>query len=203
MPPQYFSLKNAQFQFLEMKKILFPTLILAASLAAAAFTFHKNTPPVAEKIKWYSWQEAAEMQKTAPRKLLVDVYTDWCGWCKVMDKLTFTNDTIADYLNKYFYCVKFNAEQRDSIRFDGKSFGYISAEQGGGRNGIHTLAYALLDGNMGYPSIVYLTEKYERVVVSSGYKKPNQLLPELRFTAEEAYKNTSWNEFMKVNGVKE
>jgi thioredoxin-related protein len=185
---------------LKMKKQFLPLILLAITVAAVSFTLKNNgSKPLvnADKITWYSWQQAVELNKTAPRKLLVDVYTDWCGWCKVMDKQTFPNDTIADYLNKNFYCVKLNAEMRDSIQFAGNTFIWMSPEQGGGRNGIHTLAYSLLDGQMSYPTIVYLSEKFERIVISPGYKKPEQLLPELRFTAEEIYKSKSWNDYMK------
>ena len=183
-----------------MKKLFLPFILLAITVVAVSFTLKNNAPkrPVnSDKITWYSWQQAVELNKTAPRKLLVDVYTDWCGWCKVMDKQTFPNDSIADYLNKNFYCVKLNAEMRDSIQFAGNTFIWMSPEQGGGRNGIHTLAYSLLDGQMSYPTIVYLSEKFERIVISPGYKKPEQLLPELRFTAEEIYKSKSWNDYMK------
>ena len=184
-----------------MKKYILPIILGTITLIAVSFTIKKSNakPPVfSETITWHTWQEVVELNKTAPKKLLVDVYTDWCGWCKVMDKETFPNDTIADYLNKNFYCVKLNAEMRDSIQFAGNTFIWMSPKQGGGRNGVHTLAYSLLDGQMSYPSIVYLSEKFERIVISPGYKKPAQLLPELRFTAEEIYKTKSWNDY--ING---
>ncbi len=188
-----------------MKKIIFPVLILIGCLAIASFTGKQAVPKppvVEEKIKWMSWAEAAEANKTKPKKMLVDVYTSWCGWCKVMDKQTFTNDTISEYLNKYYYCIKLDAEGKDTIKFDNKDFVFISPEKGGGRNGIHTLAYALLDGKMGFPSLVYLTEKYERTAISPGYKTPAQLLPELRFTAEEAFLTKNFENFMKENEKK-
>jgi thioredoxin-related protein len=184
-----------------MKKILLPVFLLISIFAIASFTSKQAAPKpriVEEKVKWMSWAEAMEANKTKPKKLLVDVYTSWCGWCKVMDKQTFTNDTIAEYLNKYYYCVKLDAEGKDTIKFDNKDFIYVTPEQGGGRNGIHTLAYALLDGKMGFPSLVYLTEKYERSAISPGYKTPAQLLPELMFTAEEAFRNKSFDEYVKA-----
>ncbi|MBL7814252.1 MAG: DUF255 domain-containing protein [Saprospiraceae bacterium] len=184
-----------------MKKILLPVALFLCAFAVVAFSYKQNTPksPVLEeKVKWMTWNEALEANKTKPKKILVDVYTSWCGWCKVMDKQTFTNDTIAEYLNKHFYCVKLDAEGRDTIRFDNKDFIYVSPENGGGRNGIHTLAYALLDGQMSYPTIAYLTEKYERTAISPGYKTPDKLLPELRFTAEEAFRTKSFDEFMRT-----
>ncbi len=143
-------------------------------------------------VTWLTWQEAVELNKKQPKKILVDVYTDWCGWCKVMDRETFTNDTVATFLAEKFYCVKLDAEMKDAIDFNGHKFEFIAGQ---GRGGVHTLAYSLLDGQMGYPTIVYLTENYERVVISPGFKRPTQLMSELKFTAEEVYKNKTWQEY--------
>jgi thioredoxin-related protein len=179
---------------LKMKqKIWAMTALMVLGLSAMSFVVLKPVAPVGEKIEWLSWEQAVELNKTKPKKFLVDVYTDWCGWCKVMDKSTFPNDTIAKYLNKYFYCVKLNAEQRDTIRFNNYTFKYM--EQG--RNGVHELAYSLVDGQLSYPTIVYLSERFERIVISPGYKKPAQLLPELRYTGEEFYKTKTWDAFMQ------
>jgi thioredoxin-related protein len=177
-----------------MKRLIFPALILLlCGLTFAAFTTKKENAKPTESVKWYTWQEAVELNKKEPKKLLVDVYTSWCGWCKVMDKETFTDPKVAEYLTKNYYCVKLDAEMKEAIEFNGHKFEHIAGQ---GRGGVHTLAYSLLDGQMSYPTIVYLTEKFERVVISPGYKKPNQLMPELKFTAEEAFKTKTFEEYM-------
>ena len=176
-----------------MKKIFFPVfLVLVSGLTFTAFKVDNKKTKATEKVKWLTWQEAAELNKKVPKKILVDVYTSWCGWCKVMDRETFTDETVAAYLTKNFYCVKLDAEMQDVIDFNGHKFEFVPS----GKNGVHTLAYSLLDGNMGYPSIVYLTEKYERVVISPGFKKPNELMSELKFTAEEIFKTKSWEVYV-------
>jgi thioredoxin-related protein len=181
-----------------MKRLLliFIVLTMFGIMAMKNNNCDKMTAP-GSTLTWYTWQQAVELNKKAPRKLLVDVYTDWCGWCKVMDRETFANDTIANYLNRYFYCVKFNAEGHEPLQFNGTTFSWISPEKGGGRNGIHEFAYGLLNGNLSYPSIVYLNEKYERIVISPGFKKPAELLTELRFSAEEIYSKKTWQEYLK------
>ncbi|MCS6929583.1 MAG: DUF255 domain-containing protein [Saprospiraceae bacterium] len=145
-------------------------------------------------VKWYTWEEAVALHKKRPKKIFVDVYTHWCGWCKRMDKVTFTHPEVVAYLNKHFYAVKLDAEQREDIRFNDQTFKFV--ETGNGR-GVHTLAYSLLDGRMGYPSMVYLNEKFERIMISPGYKEAADLLKELHFAAEDAYKTTSWEEYRK------
>ncbi len=148
-------------------------------------------PLSGQDIKWYSWEEASELGKTNPKKVFVDIYTDWCGWCKKMDASTFKNPEIVKYLNDNFYAVKFNAEQKKQIDFNGTEFKFIAQ----GRRGVHQLAYALLDGRLGYPAFVLLDEAFARIMISPGFKKPPQLKKELTFAKEEQYKKMSWEDY--------
>lgn len=147
-----------------------------------------------EDIKWYSWEEAYELSKTSPKKVFIDMYTNWCGWCKKMDASTFKDPSIVKYLNENFYAVKFNAERKDDIVFDGKTFEFMNA----GRRGVHQLAYALLDGRLGYPAFVYLDESFARIMISPGFKKPDQLMKELVFTKEEKWKSMSFDDYSRA-----
>ena len=184
--------------FNDMKKFALAALsLLLLATGLVAFTFENTTPnPPADTLKWYTWEEAETLNKTAPKKIFVDVYTDWCGWCKVMDKKTFTDSTVAAYLAANFYPVKLNAEQKADIKFNGETFKYM--DSGNGR-GVHTLAYSLLDGNLQYPNFVYLNEKYERIMISPGYKEPKDILKELRFASEEQYSKTTWEKYRDEN----
>ena len=146
------------------------------------------------KINWMSWEEAVEANKKEPKKVFIDVYTDWCGWCKKMDKSTFVDDSVIEAINKDFYAVKFNAEQKSAINFNGSEFKFVNQ----GRRGVHQLAYALLDGRMGYPAFVFLDESFSRIMISPGYKQAPQILKELQFSSSEAYKETSWEDFSKT-----
>ncbi len=175
----------------------FFSLALLLSLGALLFLSSSPTvPPAAPvsvepaaetaiKIKWVTWQEAIRLNKKHPRKIMVDLYTDWCGWCKKMDKSTFVDPVVVNYVNENFYAVKFDAEQRGTLQYRGHSFQFKSDA---GRRGAHELAIALLDGRMSYPSMVYLDEKQDRIAISPGFKPGDQLMIELRFAAQNHYK---------------
>lgn len=151
-------------------------------------------PSITEgEINWLSWEEALEMNKENPKKVFVDVYTNWCGWCKRMDKTTFKDPEIVQFLNDNFYAIKFNAEQKDPIEFNDHTFNFINS----GRRGVHELAYALLDGRLGYPAFVLLDESFARIMISPGYKKADELIKQLRFANAEAYKTMSYQDFTK------
>jgi thioredoxin-related protein len=180
-----------------MKKAFFILSSAALLLSAVAFTStsKSDTPMAEEKIQWMTFEQAVEANKAKPKKFVIDVYTDWCGWCKVMDRESFTNPDVIKYVNDNYYAVKLNAEQKEDIMFDGKKFSYVAQ----GRGGYNTFAATLLDGNMGYPTLVYLTERFERVVISPGFKKPDQLLKELRFTGDNIYSQKSWDQYISGN----
>jgi len=128
------------------------------------------------KIKWYTLAEAVELNKTNKKKFAIDIYTSWCHWCKVMDKETFTDPAVIAYMNEHFYAVKFDAESKENITFQGKDFKFVNA----GRRGINTLAYFLLDGKLSYPTIVYLDEALNKVKKAPGFKKPAQMIEVLK-----------------------
>ena len=126
-----------------------------------------------QEIKWFSMEEAEKIQLENPDKpLFIDVYTDWCGWCKKMDVSTFKDDEVVSFLNEYFIPVKLDAEQKAEIKFKNETFGFIAS---GGR-GVHELAAVLLQGSMSYPSYVVLNSKGQITHLMKGYMPPNDLL---------------------------
>lgn len=164
-------------------------LIVIALISSVALL--SSTASEDEKIKWMSWEEAIELNKKSPKKIFVDVYTDWCGWCKRMDATTFSDPAVVSYLNDNFYAVKLDAEMKENITFKDQEYKFVKQ----GKRGVHTLAYSLLEGKISYPSFVTLNEKFDRIAVSPGYKKPDQLIKELRYAAEEKYKDESWSDY--------
>ena len=154
------------------------------------------TPPVASsdvEVNWVTFEKAVELNKSDPRKMLIDIYTDWCGWCKKMDRDTYSDERIVKIINENFYAIKFNAEQREPITFDDHVFEYQSV----GRRGVHELAAALTQNKLSYPTTVFMDEQIRIIQPLPGYLNANKMLPILEFIGLDHFKSTSWAEFQK------
>jgi len=145
-------------------------------------------------INWISIEEAEAAQKKQPRKVLMDVYTQWCGPCKMMMQNTFTNQDVIDYINKYYYAVKFDAESAPTVTFKGQTFTNpdFDPNKAGGRNGVHQLARSL--GVSAYPTIVYMDEKMDIISPIPGYKGPAEIEIYLKLFAQNDYKTVTTQE---------
>lgn len=163
----------------------------AKNTAAVKQTTSSNE--VLSVVKWYTLEEALTLNKTRPKKIMIHVFTDWCGWCKKMDRDVFTHPVIARYLNEYYYPVKFNAESTAPVDFNGQKF----INENSGPRSTHQFAAALLKGQLSYPSIAYFTEKIEYMGAMPGYKTPDQLEVILNFIAQDKFKTTTLEEFQK------
>lgn len=155
------------------------------------FLGFKHPDNETKKIKWITFEQAIELNKKTPKKIIVDVYTDWCGWCKKMDKATYAKPSIIDQIEKDYYFVKFNAEQKEAIIFRDKTFSFNTQYRS------HELAVGLLNGKMSYPSTVFLDEKMDILTVVPGYLEPDQLSPILKYFGENIYKDKTWDEYQK------
>ncbi len=146
----------------------------------------------AESIHWVSFEKAIELNKTEPRKIFVDLYTDWCGWCKKMDKTSFEDSAVVAYMNCKYYAVKFNAERCDTIRFQGRVF---TCQTGSRTN---DFAIALMNNKLdGYPSSAYLNEKGELLSYYSGYIPADNLLQILTYFGDDWHMKMSWEDYQK------
>ncbi|MBW6497324.1 MAG: thioredoxin family protein [Bacteroidales bacterium] len=148
-----------------------------------------------KKVNWLSIEEAQELHKKNPKKIFVDIYTDWCSWCKRMDAETFTHPVIVDYINENFYAVKLNAEQTDPIVFKGVTYENERAKEGQ-RRAAHNFAIAILQGRMSYPSVAFFDENLSLIYAIPGFRPPARMEPVLVFFSEDVYKsNPNLDEF--------
>lgn len=128
------------------------------------------------KVSWLSLDEAMNKFDKKEKPIFIDFYTDWCKWCKVMDGNTFVNPEVIKYMNNNFYSVKFNAEQKQTVSFNGKEYKFMPA----GRRGVHGLAYELLSQRPAYPAFVTLNKDLKPIGTIRGFKKADQFLASLQ-----------------------
>lgn len=147
----------------------------------------------AQELKWYSFEEAVALSRENPKKILIDIYTDWCGWCKKMDAEAYSNQQLIQYISENYYPVKFNAEQREDVEFNEHTFKFVAS----GRRGVHELAVALTNNQLSYPTTVFMDEEFRIIQPIPGYMKVKDLQPILAYFGENAYTDTSWDEFRK------
>lgn len=145
------------------------------------------------KIKWLTIQEAAEKMKTQKKKVFVDVYTDWCGWCKRMDSSTFADKKVVKYLNENYYAIKFDAEQREDITWNGKLYKFKEV----GQRGYHELAAEWLGGRLSYPTTVYIDEEMALIQAIPGFQDAAKLEMILTYFGSDNHKKTPWETWEK------
>lgn len=172
-----------------MKQLLFTVLF-----------FFAITLTNGQEINWMSMNEALAAQKEEPKKIFVDVYTVWCGPCKLLDKNTFSNKDVINYINKHFYPVKFNAEGNEEVTYNGFTYTNPQYQAGRkGRNATHLFTRALKV--TGYPSLAYFDEEGTFIQAVAGYRTPQQLEIFLKMMVTDDYKklttSAAWNEYQK------
>lgn len=148
-----------------MKKILLMTMIFGS------ISFNA----VAQEINWVTLDEALALQKKTPKKIMMDVYTNWCGPCKMLDKNTFHNKDVVEYVNKHYYAVKFNGEGNEVVTYDNKTFDNpnYNPANANKRNAAHLLTRYLQVS--AYPTIVFFDENGELIAPIRGYQNPQGL----------------------------
>jgi thioredoxin-related protein len=148
-------------------------------------------------VKWMTITEAVNASKTTPKPIILDFYTDWCGWCKRMMATTYADPGLASYINQYFYPVKFDAEGKDTVTFQGKTYMPTSMAP----KTSHPLAIELLGGKMMYPSTLFLNgydntkDEFQVKMLAPGYLEKQKIEPILVFTLENVFRTTALETF--------
>jgi thioredoxin-related protein len=169
-----------------MQKIITLIIIIVGALPGI------NTQAQTEKgMRWISLGEAEKAVKESPKPVLIDLYTDWCGWCKVMDKRTYRNEKVANYLNEKFYSVKLNAESKSPVAWQGKEYAFNSQYK------TNDIALYLTSGQLSYPTTVIIPAPGADPQPIPGYLAPNELELIVKYFGEGAYKTQSFPDYQK------
>ncbi len=124
------------------------------------------SPKQQETLTWYSWNEGYPLAQKQGKILLIDAYTDWCGWCKKMDRDTYTNADVIKKINKSFIAIKFNPELRDltykidTSIFSAKDF-FSQLNRG---------------ENTGFPTTYFISPTKRSVMMQAGYLGPSDFI---------------------------
>ncbi len=169
-------MKSDRFKWFGMISALF---IILASCAVADET------PKSDGIKWYKYDEGLKLAAAAKKTVIVDFYTNWCGWCKKMDKETFTDKRVIDYMNKTYIAVKVNAESKETISLPN-----------GPTDGIK-LAKSF--GVSGYPNYTFLDSEGKKINALPGYKKADEFIIILKYIGDGAYKTQNYKDYYSKN----
>lgn len=162
-------------------RILLLAIVWCASLSAQE-----------EKIHWLTLTEADKLYQENPKPLIIDFYTDWCGWCKRLDQTTYANPDVISFVNRYFYPVKVNAEGKDTLYFQNKVYAPV---QNGSRT-LSSLAIEMLNGKLSYPTTVFWHGKENVNLVVPGYLEVLKMEAFLVYFIENAYMSSNVNDFV-------
>lgn len=170
-----------------LRKKYFFLVFIFFSLCSA-----KIKPTAYDKLLWMNLKELAPKMNSESKPVLMDLYTNWCYWCKVMDKKTYTNSKVIAYVNEHFYAVKFDAESKEVVEWKNKQYTYNEAYK------INDFAMYITSGQPGFPTTVIFPDEKSEPVAVSGYMEPKEIEPILKYFGDGAYKKESFNDFQST-----
>ncbi len=151
-------------------------IMFISALGYLAFTSNS-------KLNWYKFDDGMAKAKKEKKLILVDFYTDWCGYCKKMDAETYSNENVIKYLNEKFVLIKLNPEKDGNLTFKGTSYSAQEFTRGLGISG--------------YPSTLFIEPNETLITIVPGYIKTDEFLNIIEFIGEKAYNNQKYDDFLK------
>jgi thioredoxin-related protein len=144
-----------------------------------------------EQVKWISLDEAVVNLQKEKKPLLIDLYTDWCGWCKEMDKKTYSNKRVAEYVDNKFYAVRLNAETHDKITWNNKVYGFNANYRS------NEFAVYLTNGRLEFPTTIFIPADGSSPQAIPGYLAPKDFELLVKYFGENGYGKIPFEEYRK------
>ncbi len=150
-----------------------------------------------QSVNWLSWEEAMDKTELEPKKILVDIYTEWCTWCKKMEQTTFADPDLVEYLNDNYYSIKFDAQSKKPIVYKDKTY---HLENSIWKGGYHQLT-AVITNNQStkLPTIVFLDEKSEPIQAIPGFRNAYEMKMMAAYFYGNYHKTTPWKKFVNLH----
>ncbi len=158
-------------------------LILLVALLFAGLTLRIQDM---QELKWHSFTDGLKIAKAEKKKVLIDVYTDWCEWCKKMDAEVYANSTVKKYLASKFILVKLNAESENKHIFQGREYSEME------------LAYIF--GVEGFPTTIFIREDMQPITAVPGYFPADVFMTILTFIGDDHYMNMTFEDYLEKIG---
>ena len=163
-------------------------LMLAALLLLAIPGVRTGQASSAAEVRWRAWDVGLREAGKTQRPVLVDVYTDWCGWCKRMDRDVYSRPEVRNYLSSRFVTIRLNAEANDAARYEGRSW--------------TSRSLASRFEVSGYPTTIFLRSNGEHLANLPGYIEADRFLLLLRYVGEGAMdRGVSFEDFSRSAGA--
>jgi thioredoxin-related protein len=155
------------------------------------FACAQKMAPGFAKVEWMTLEQAATSMQKEKRPILIDLYTDWCGWCKVMDKKTYANKNVSAYLQQKFYAVKLNAESPKTIVWNGKTYKFNANYK------THDFAIYLSGGQLSYPTTVIIPLENTQPQAIPGFLEPKDFEIVVKYFGEGKFGKVPFNQYQQ------
>lgn len=165
-----------------MNRSLKYIIILILIILLGVYAFYQFDE---KSIKWNNFQDGLKLAKLENKKVLINVYTDWCKWCKKMESEVFPNAEVLKYVDEKFVSIKFNGESSNEITYKGKSYSHSE--------------FVAAFGIDGFPATIFLTSEGEPITVLPGYHNADEYLKILKFIGDDIYQKMSFDKYLKSN----
>jgi thioredoxin-related protein len=142
-----------------------------------------------EKMEWKDLSTVSVQLKADSKPVLIDLFTSWCYWCKVMDKKTYSDKNVIHYLKENFYSVKLNAETKETINWNGKEFKYNLNYK------CNDFALYATQGQLSFPTTVIIPEVGSDPIAIAGFMEPQEMEAVLKYFGSGAYKKENFQTY--------